>query len=372
MTRPPRILGYVKRNLHLPHIEPILHALIEQRPDVDLRISAPPYQPSTERTPGRGISASEQQTAVGRGLRWIDEDQLADWEPDATLMADADFNGLAWGGKLVNVNHGLISKGWYYTRSAGVQRENSADLICVPGPYHAEVLREVLSTTVVATGLVKFDPVGRGELTRESARRLYSLPRDAHVVTFAPTFNPELSGVPVLAERVRELVRPDRHVLVKLHGMAADSWAELYRLLARLEERVHYVDGGDLTPALVAADVVISDVSSAFMEAIALDRPTVLIDNPLQTRYANYDPNDIEYRWRDVGLRARTADEVFAAVDRCFANPTELAAIRAPRGHAMVGEIDGHASDRAALAILELLGARRSEPLPHSVSVPSR
>ena len=105
----------------------------------------------------------------------------------------------------------------------------------------------------------------------------------------------------------------------------------------------------------MAADVVISDVSSAFMEAIALDRPVVLVDNPLQTRYFNYDPDDIEYRWRDVGISVKTADETFAAMDRCFEHPEEKADLRRQYGHKLVGDIDGRASERAALAILTLL-----------------
>ncbi len=352
----PRILFYLKRNLHLPHLEPILRWLEVNVPSALIKVSAPPWIAPTEGLPGSGLTSEEIEQIKAKALDWLPYEDLAKWSPDATIMADADYAGLHWSGKLVNVNHGLISKGWYYTNKPGVQRENQADLICVPGPHHASVLAPMLSKPVIATGLVKFDPVGNGELTRESARNSFDLPPDAEVVALAPTFNMELSAVPVLADRARELVKNGRHLLIKLHGMAPPVWQEMYRLLAMLEERIHYVESSNLTPTLMAADVVISDVSSAFMEAIALDRPIVLVDNPLQTRYFNYDPDDIEYRWRDVGLRANNADEIMAAVDRCFVNPSEKSDLRKMYGHRLVGDIDGHASERAALAILTLLG----------------
>ncbi|MCB2213462.1 CDP-glycerol glycerophosphotransferase family protein [bacterium] len=360
MSDAPRILFYIKRNLHLPHVEPILRWMETHTPEVQVRVSAPPWIAPTEGLPGTGLTAAEIDAVKAKGLQWLPYGEIADWSPDATIMADADYAGLHWPGKLVNVNHGLISKGWYYTNKPGVQRENQGDLICVPGPYHAEVLTPMLSKPVVATGLVKFDPVGRGELTQQTARTMFGLPLAAEVVLLAPTFNMELSAVPVLADRARELVhaaagRGDRHLLIKLHGMAPPVWQEMYRLLAALEQRIHYVDSADLTPSLMAADVVISDVSSAYMEAIALDRPVVLVDNPLQTRYFNYDPNDIEYRWRDVGVRAKTVDEALAAVDHCFANPEEKVDARRTYGRKLVGDIDGRASERAALAILTLL-----------------
>lgn len=366
----PRILFYVKRNLHLPHLEPIARRLVELAPDVDARVSAPPYLPPSDVQPGHGLPEAERRALRERGLNWLAHDRVNEWSADAVVMADADFAGRPWARRLVNVNHGLISKGWYYTNRPGVQRENAADLICVPGPHHAAVLRRVLHTPVLATGLVKFDPVGRGELTKERARAALGLPAHGEVVLFAPTFNYELSAVPVLTDRVRELTRGGRHLLIKLHGMASPVWGQLYRTLARIEERIHFIEDLDLVPPLVASDVVISDVSSAFMEAIALGRPVVLVDNPLQARYIGYDPNDIEYAWRHVGLRASTAEDTLRAVERSFARPEEKAELRREYGRKLAGEIDGRAAERAARAILRLVRAEVPAPAPETSTHP--
>lgn len=354
-----RVLFYAIRSLHLPHLDPIREWMEREGEGAEVAVSAPPYKPSAEGRPGIGLDRGTVARLQAQGARWIEPEAVQEWRPQVTVTADADFGSITWGGKIANVNHGLISKGYYYTSSPHVQRENGAHLICVPGPVHADALKGVVQRKVVATGLVKFDPIGRGEMTRETVRRELGVPVEAGVVTFAPTFNLELSAIPVVTDSLRQLVqREDRWLLLKLHGMTPANWVEMYRLLARLERRILMIETPDLTPALVAADVVISDVSSAMMEAVALDRPTVLVDNPLQKKYHGYNAGDLEYRWRDVGLRARSASETLAAVRRSFEHPGELAARRAEAGPRLVGPIDGRASERAGREILRLAGVR--------------
>lgn len=349
-----RILFYARRNLHLPHMEPIRQWMNDST-NAEVIVASPEYVPSREGRPGIGLDEAHVRYLAKKNVPLIRDSEVAAWKPDVTVMADADFGSITWGGKIANVNHGLISKGFYYTASPHVHRENTAHLICVPGSYHAEVLKKVLHTTVIATGFAKFDPIGKGELTKESARKRYGIPVENDVVLFAPTFNLELSGVPVIRERIREIAQKEnRWVLIKLHGMAPSIWTEMYELIARLDERVIYVTDDDITPSMVAADVVISDVSSTMMEAIALDRPVVLVDNPLQQSYFNYDASNIEYAWRDAGLRAATADEVLEAVNRSFEDPDEKRGLRREYGPRLVGPIDGNAAQRAGEAILAL------------------
>ena len=50
--------------------------------------------------------------------------------------------------------------------------------------------------------------------------------------------------------------------------------------------------------------------------------------------------------------RAHSFDEVTAAIERALANPEELAAERARVARAVVGEVDGHAAERVADAIV--------------------
>ncbi len=71
----------------------------------------------------------------------------------------------------------------------------------------------------------------------------------------------------------------------------------------------------------------------------------------LVTSFHHYDPNDIEYRWRDVGICVNDIDSLIEAVNRSFANPLEKAGLRSKYGPQLVGPIDGKAAERAGRAI---------------------
>ena len=53
-------------------------------------------------------------------------------------MADNVATVLEGCGKIVNVGHGLLSKGQYFTDSDFIHREYLEDLLCVPGSYHRD------------------------------------------------------------------------------------------------------------------------------------------------------------------------------------------------------------------------------------------
>ena len=56
------------------------------------------------------------------------------------------------------------------------------------------------------------------------------------------------------------------------------------------------------------------DVSSAFMEFISLDKPVVLVNNPLRTSFIGFDPRDIEYIWRAAGIEIDHAEDIPDAI----------------------------------------------------------
>ncbi len=352
-----RVLFLILRNIHLPHLLPIYRWMERSgRNGGELVFSSPAYIASSEGEPGFGLEPEAEQSLRSSGAGWIPYEQIVGFRPDAVVVADADYPmGIdKIGARLVNVNHGLISKGCFYSDSTVTERENTADLICVPGPHHKEALRRTVVKPVVVTGLVKFDRIWNGEITRDGV--LNSLGIDPHrrVILFAPTFNTELSAVPVVTDRVREWVGEGTHLLIKLHGMSPPEWKELYSLIADSDRRITLVPDMDITDCLVAADVMVSDVSSAFMEFIALDKPVVLVNNPLRVGYIGLDPRDIEYSWRDAGAEVNDPNRIGAAIRWALDHPRERSERRRLYGPRLVGPADGRASQRAGEAIMRL------------------
>ena len=91
---------------------------------------------------------------------------------------------------------------------------------------------------------------------------------------------------------------------------------------------VIFIDDPNISPCLGGADVMISDVSSVFMEFMALDKPVILFDNPATSRYHGYDPDDIEHAWRDLGTRAASFDETKQALSHVLAHGDDKSAVR--------------------------------------------
>jgi len=328
---------------------------------LELSFSGERYSPSIAGQPGYGLEPEVTKSLLNSGIKWIDVENLAAYKPDVVVMADADFrNGINQiDARIVNVNHGLISKGCFYSDSPLTLRENDADLICVPGTFHRDALRRTVVKPVVVTGLVKFDRIFSGELTREKALRQYGISPDKRVILFAPTYNPELSAVPMVIDKVRNWPGDGQHLIIKLHGMSPPEWFELYSLIAEQDSRISLTNDIDITPCLVAADVMVSDVSSAFMEFSSLDKPVVLVNNPMRTSFIGFDPRDIEYVWRDVGLEVNNAEDIPEAIRWSLTNPLANSIKRNEYAARLIGAKDGLASERAGRAILALARNKR-------------
>lgn len=353
-----KILFFILRNLHLPHLFPI-YRQIEQNSTAEFEcmFSSAPLIESTAEMPGYGI---ENSILIDQGIPSeivLSFEQIQDYAPDVIIMADADYrSGIDQiGAKIVNVNHGLISKGAFYTDAPLIERENIADLICVPGEFHREKLKRYVQKPVLVSGLTKFDPVWSGELQRDDILRGYGIDPGRKVVLYAPTFTPELSSVPMVTDSVAKWVDSEMQLLIKLHGMSPPEWVELYRLMADKHANISFIDEMDLTPAMVAADLMVSDVSSAFMEFAALDKPVVLINNPRRTSFVGFDPRDVEYAWRDIGVEADNPAEVPTLIKEELANPERLSEKRMTYSGRLVGPRDGKASERIVNGVREIL-----------------
>jgi hypothetical protein len=312
-VNPPRILFYFFKNVHIPILKPIYEACKRLHPEAEIGFACMPYSPEMR----AGFLPEELQLIHNIGEKVYQTPQ--EFHPDITFIADSVYPWVQGCGKLVHVGHGVLSKGQYYTDTAIARREEQADLVCVPGEYHAEVMRRIISKPVAATGMAKLDPLFSGEITRASELERLNLPSHFRYVLFAPTFNDELSAIPYVHDRIAEVLPDDDTVLlIKLHGSTKADYKQMYRNLGKTHPRVFYCDDLDITPFLAIADLMISDVSSSMMEFAALDKPLVLFNNPLWSSYPHYNPDDIEFRWRDIGFEVNDLEEMKTAVAYCL------------------------------------------------------
>ena len=111
----------------------------------------------------------------------------------------------------------------------------------------------------------------------------------------------------------------------------------------------------NVIPYLKRADLLVSDASSVIFQFLALDRPIVLITNPERRRSTHFDPNGIEWRWRDVGEEVHDVENLPSVVGEALDNPAGRAERRVHYRQKLFGDLtDGRAAERIAQKIAEI------------------
>lgn len=153
--------------------------------------------------------------------------------------------------------HGLASKGQAFSTIRRDAFVNTDTVFAVAGPYYEKLLFDmgVPQDRIIITGLTKFDGMRRK-------------------ILYAPTHNPQLSAVPVVKDRIYELI----DVKVHLH-----QWIRIHNLPHHHEYRSYYPvheDVEDISNLILESDVIIGDLGSIAVEAIALGKQTIQVINP--------------------------------------------------------------------------------------------
>jgi hypothetical protein len=300
------------------------------------------------------------------------------------VLIEASFADLAYFRRALpltvigSVDHGLTPKG--VPRRIGKLADPVAqrfDFICVGDNNMADSLRRagIEPKEFWYTGYPQLDPLFRGDPPPD-----LPLDRDQPTVLFAPTWNPGLSAAPVLSARLAELIRgsgPPLNIVIKPHPhlpVRRRGWMRWWEQLAARDSRVHLVTdaNSDVTPYLLAADVLLSDASSVIFLYLALDRPIVLVTHPLHRFDPAYDPDDLNWRWRDMATEVTDPEkQLAAAIRQALARPDERREIRQRYAAELFGpRRDGRNAERVAEHVLTALEGMAGVE-PYAVPPPS-
>lgn len=264
--------------------------------------------------------------------------------------------------RFMHVGHGLISKketGYHY---------HQADYVCVASDAVAAQLTKRGHTprcAYLATGLIQMDPL----FCPMDGFRALKIPDVRSSVIYAPTWNSSLSSAGMFGTNLIQLLRGQDEkigILIKPHPhipVAHPEWIGWWTRMASEYPNVMLASAeSDLVPALLGADMMVSDASSALFQFLALDRPMVLVDN--NERYTTpdcFDPDGIEWQWRDIGVRVDDVSKVASSVRECLQSQTSPAGdvqrnARQRRRQELFGcATDGRAAERVAQAIEDIV-----------------
>ena len=217
------------------------------------------------------------------------------------------------------------------------------------------------SPAIRLIGYPKADCLVDGSIDRIAVLSGLGLDPARPTVLYAPTWSPASSLNTMGEDVVRGLLSLGTNLIVKLHDRSLDlreqysggvDW--IARLRPFLDEgRAVMAGGHDISPYLVAADVMITDHSSAGFEFLLRDRPIIRIHRPALLQLANVHPDYAELLG-SVSETVHNAREVCDAVPRAIANPERLSAQR----HRVAADLfhgPGSATARAVAALYEAI-----------------
>ncbi|MFP4168657.1 MAG: CDP-glycerol glycerophosphotransferase family protein [Desulfonatronovibrionaceae bacterium] len=349
----PKILFYIERDLHLLYLLPVMEKL-KNEPGVRTAFCAPEFIPSSRYKPGHGLCPDKLQQLQKTAPVFENPE---DFSPDVTVVGDScHFLLPEHPGPTVNIGHGLICKGTFYTDRPHSRRDNLPTALCVPGPWHKKRLQKQVKIPIRVTGFIKTDYLIKNDPgPRSEFNRFWGVRDKAANILYAPTFNPELSSISQVLPRITDLADKDTNVLIKLHNMTPPEWFESCCRLSAEHDNIALLTDSEYTRMMHHTDLLISDVSSIFVEFMLLDKPVLLFNSPEIKNFNTFDPQDIEYQVRDGASEADSPRELVRKAKEEIERPQEKSGPRKKYRQALDYKRDGRSAQRVARVVLDTL-----------------
>jgi hypothetical protein len=282
---------------------------------------------------------------------------------DAYLTSDFMWAMLPRGTRRVQMFHGVAGKygfdapgpevrAWHRLFFINTRRR---DNFIASGAIDAD------SPAVRLVGMPKVDCLVDGSLRRDDVLRQEGIDPSRPVVLYAPTWSAASSLNRLGMALIEALMRLPVTVMVKLHDRSYDprpiysGGVDWRSVLQPILDRGHgrLLAGTDVTPYLAAADVMITDHSSAGFEYLLLDRPLVRIEVPELLRLAHVHADYVRLL-TDVSVTASSVAGVVRSVERALGQPLEGSAARRRVASELFFQ-PGTASVRAGRELSDLL-----------------
>jgi CDP-glycerol glycerophosphotransferase (TagB/SpsB family) len=283
---------------------------------------------------------------------------------DAYLTSDFMWKKLAFGACRIQMFHGVGGKYGFdaptesmrpWDRLFFVNRRRLSNFIAA-GAIDAD------SPAVRLIGMPKVDCLVDGSIDRHAVVEGLGLDSSRPTVLYAPTWSPASSLNKFGLELIERLGVLPVNVIVKLHDRSRDlraqysggvDWAGRVAAVLRAGGGV-VAPHWDICPYLVAADVMITDHSSAGFEYLLLDRPLVRIHVPELIQTANIHRDYVDLM-ATAAESVETVDATVAAVERGLADPDARSASRRAVASDLFHD-PGRATERCAAALYEAIG----------------
>jgi hypothetical protein len=308
------------------------------------------------------------------GTRFVHPRRAAIMRFDAYVASDFMWQALPRGGCRIQVFHGVAGKYGFdaptrhmrmWDRIFFINRRRLRNFVA-SGAIDAD------SPAIRLVGMPKADAVVDGTYTRNAVVLDLGLDPSLPVVLYAPTWSPASSLNSIGLDLVRRLTRLPINLVVKLHDRSRDprarysggvDWAAALAPVLQPGRSV-LAPAHDISPYLVAADLMVTDHSSAGFEYLLRDRPLVRIHRPELIREANIHTDYVQLL-AAASTSTTGVDDTVSAVERGLAAPLENSGTRRAVAQDLF-HCPGSATRRSVEALYETI---ELEPAPASQTI---
>lgn len=256
---------------------------------------------------------------------------------DAYIASDFMWASLPRGTSRIQVFHGVAGKYGFDAPTRSMREwhrlffvnERRLRNFIAAGAIDAD------SPAIRLIGMPKADCLVDGTFSRERVLQALGLDPSRPTVLYSPTWSPASSLNAMGADVVAGIQQMPVNLIVKLHDRSRDV-RERYSggvdWVARLRPLLHpgqgvIAPGHDISPYLVASDLMITDHSSAGFEFLLRDRPIVRIHRPTLIETANIHQTYVDLL-ASVSASVDTAAEAISEVERGLGDPRAQSAER--------------------------------------------
>jgi CDP-glycerol glycerophosphotransferase (TagB/SpsB family) len=246
----------------------------------------------------------------------------------------------------IGMRHGA----YHFKKMTSADNYNKFDLFLMTSQSDVQAGKQVGILTALAVGFPKLDPIFQEKWNESKLAELYqslNLEKAKPTILFSATYNKSgMSAIHLWSSKLLKLTSK-YNVLVTLH-----PWIKYaYKEQIQSTPGVHLIRDYYTLPYIMLSDVVVGDTSSFIAECCALDKPIITF----RTSQAKRTLSEIDNIIDSISYRITSFNELQEKLIYVLGHRNELAAQRAEANIIFFDVIDGHAGERAANAILQLI-----------------
>lgn len=242
-----------------------------------------------------------------------------------------------------------LSHGAYnFKRFASAKSHNLLDAYFFTSKADLKNAQKAGIKSGVAVGYPKLDKAFDGTIFSAELKQLStSLNIDANKPTVLFTATWDRSGISAVDRWFDQLdkITPEYNVMVTVHPWTSQN------LVDRIKntDKVSFIEGYEVLPYIMIADVCIGDTSSIIGDCCALDKPIITFKVPENERSVSHVMEMIG----SIGWQINTLDELIEVLPTALSKPETHSEQRANANKMMFDVLDGMAGKRAADIIVE-------------------